>query len=284
MAQRGGIAQKEATDMIEIHFTDQQISRAVLGSFDYASEHAFEMFERWLSNPNLTREGRADLIDYIYGIAQYSLTDADVTLFPPTRPNPLEKQRLMGENDEHYQERMRSYDERLEAALASAEAFDITLVSQESREAFKTWMRGMETGRTITAEDGARVREPGLENQLTSLLEQAISTVVQGGSGSVPFSIGQYSNEQIVFADIVFDAFNESRAMQPPADYIPNENRPLSSKRYYSQEDRDSDHPFPIRIEFGYTDVTIYWSPWIRGQTYSERGDASTSDNPQERQ
>lgn len=69
MAQGRGFAQKEAPAAVEVRITDQEVARAVSGSFREAVELARERAEEYnrrLSEPSLSAEGRTALIDQIY--------------------------------------------------------------------------------------------------------------------------------------------------------------------------------------------------------------------------
>ncbi len=107
------------------------------------------------------------------------------------------------------------------------------------------------------------------EDSLSSILCEAINRVRTGTVPSVEFSISPLSEEQRQFAYLVFDSFITNQSLQPPADYVTGEAY-SGSKRVYSSDDAAS-RRIPAIIEFGLTEVTIKWPPWLFGQTYREQ-------------
>lgn len=135
----------------------------------------------------------------------------------------------------------------------SEDSFRLSQLGPSAERAFRDW--------------ATRMRRE-VENSLSGVLEESINRVKSGTVLSVQFSIRPYSEEQRQFAYVVFDSFITGQSLQPPADYVPGE--PYSgSKREYSQRDASSGR-IPAIIEFGVTEVTVKWPPWLYGQTRTD--------------
>jgi len=205
--------------LVEVRITDQAVSSAVGGSFEDAISlirGRAEDYNRQLSDPGLSAEGRSALIDSIYrDVISYGIPE---TSFP-------------------------------EAGSPEEAGFRINVGDVVS------WARSM---RSET------------EDALAGIMEQAVNRVKMGTTPSISFNIGEFSEEQRDFASLVFEAFNNGRALEAPVDYAPGQ--PYSgSKRQYSEEDASSRRITAV-IEFHGTTVDVKWPPWLLGQTTREYG------------
>ncbi|HNT60828.1 MAG TPA: hypothetical protein PKJ97_02515, partial [Candidatus Bilamarchaeaceae archaeon] len=102
----------------------------------------------------------------------------------------------------------------------------------------------------------------------SGIMSQVINRVRSGTVPSITFSIGPFGDEQKQFAYMVFDSFATTQSLQPPPDYVAGQPY-AGQKRGYSTDDASS-RRIPALIEFGSTQVTVMWPPWLYGQTSTD--------------
>lgn len=221
MVARGERSAKTAGEAVQVNITERQVERAVEASFNDVATKTFQMYDQMLDNTPAAQRGQ--LLNYIYEILSFSLSEEDLNKFPQTG-DPAEA------------------------------TFRLSQLGAGAERAFSEWATGMRSE---------------VEDSLSGILSEAINRVKSGTVPTVEFSIGPFSEEQRQFAYLVFDAFITNQSLQPPADYVSGAAY-SGSKRGYSSDDAAS-RRIPALIEFGLTEVTVKWPPWIFGQTYAEQ-------------
>lgn len=223
MATKSMVSAKSTDEAVPVRITDRQVEQAVERAINNAVDtlKVFEMYDQMLANTPAGQ--RTQLIDTLYRMLSYSLSEENLNEFPSP-----------GSEEE--------------------DTFRLSQLGLSAREEFRQWANQMRR----------ELRDP-----LSSILCDAINRVKSGtGMASVEFSMSSLSEEQRQFAYMVFDSFTTSQSLQPPSDYVRGQYY-TGTKRNYSSEDAAS-RQIPAWIEYGGTQVTVMWPPWLYGQGRTE--------------